>query len=311
MNARIILSALVMAASSATIHAQDCYVPIAIYFDDQMGSVPESAVNMLENSLTRIATASDFEAGLGMSQFVLTARADITDKNVTPGPPIQTATNLGVTLFIADTYSQTKFASTYLELTGVGTNETKAYINAFRQLNANQRQVQTLMQNGRRKIIGFYDQNYHSILADAERQFALQNYEAAIALAVSVPPCSQGGVEAQTVGLKYYKHYRDRQALELLNRARSIWNASQNAAAAREAGMLIAQIDPEATCYKDALSLAEQMRKQVRSDIDFHMREKYHDQVALRKAEIEAMRAVGVAYGRGQRPTTTNLMWLR
>ena len=31
----------------------------------------------------------------------------------------------------------------------------------------------------------------------------------------------------------------------------------------------------------------------------------------MRNRMIEAARAVGVAYGNGQQPTTTNLMWLR
>ena len=38
---------------------------------------------------------------------------------------------------------------------------------------------------------------------------------------------------------------------------------------------------------------------------------KYKDEIELRRALIEAARAVGVAYGNGQQPTTTNLMWLR
>ncbi len=53
------------------------------------------------------------------------------------------------------------------------------------------------------------------------------------------------------------------------------------------------------------------IKKQVRSDIDFEMREKYHDAVDMEKQRIAAAKAVGVAYGNGQQPTTTNLMWLR
>ena len=41
------------------------------------------------------------------------------------------------------------------------------------------------------------------------------------------------------------------------------------------------------------------------------MREKYHDQVQLEKDRISAARAIGVAFGNGQKPTTTNVMWLK
>ena len=57
--------------------------------------------------------------------------------------------------------------------------------------------------------------------------------------------------------------------------------------------------------------LMKEVKSQVRSDIDFEMREKYHDQIKLEKDRIAAARAVGVAFGNGQKPTTTNLMWLR
>ena len=38
---------------------------------------------------------------------------------------------------------------------------------------------------------------------------------------------------------------------------------------------------------------------------------KYQDSVDVEKERINAMREVGVAYGRGQQPTTTNIGFLR
>lgn len=289
----------------------DCYVPIAIYFDDQAMDVPEAARNVLQNSLTRIATANDFEADLGLSQFVMTAKADILDKSVHPGPPMQITQNMGITFYIVDTHSQTKFASTYIEMDGVGQNATKCYIDAFKRINANNRQIQSLIQNGRKKIIAFYDANYQTILREAEKQASVQNYEEAITLAISIPPCSKGGAAGEAAARKYYAVYRDRMNLAILNRARALWAAGQTIGSAREVCELLSQIDPEASCYGEAQALMREVKGQVRADIDFEMREKYRDQVALRKMEIQAMKEVGVAYGRGQRAQTTNLMFIR
>ena len=74
---------------------------------------------------------------------------------------------------------------------------------------------------------------------------------------------------------------------------------------------MLAQIDPDAACYAEAKALMKEVKAQVRSDIDLEMREKYYDQIQLEKSRIEAARAVGVAYGNHQKPTTTSLMWLR
>lgn len=307
-----LLLAVTFAVLPSALRAQStCYIPIAIYFDDQNMTMPQASVNVLQNALTRIATAGDFEGGLNFSQFVMTARVDVIDKSVHPGPPILMTQNLGITFFIGDTYTQTKFASAYVELDGVGQNETKCLTDAFKRINANNSQIQSLLQTGRKKIIAYYDKTYKTILADAEKAFGLQDYEQAIALAVSIPSCSKGGAEGAAAALRYYGYYRDRQNLQLLNKARMLWAAGQDIATAREVAALLSQIDPDAACYADALNLAKEVKAQVRSDIDFEMREKYHDQVALRKQQIEAARAVGVAWGKGQQPTTTNLMWLR
>ena len=46
------------------------------------------------------------------------------------------------------------------------------------------------------------------------------------------------------------------------------------------------------------------------SDWDFENREKYKDEAGLKKQRIEAARAIGVAFGNGQQPVTTNITWL-
>lgn len=73
----------------------------------------------------------------------------------------------------------------------------------------------------------------------------------------------------------------------------------------------LAGIDPSSSAYSGAQALVKEMGKTVKSDRDFELRDKYHDKVALEKSRIEAARAVGVAFGNGQKPTTTNLMWLK
>ena len=59
------------------------------------------------------------------------------------------------------------------------------------------------------------------------------------------------------------------------------------------------------------MALYKEIKGQLRADIDFETREKYRDSVKLEKQKIDAMRQVGVAYGRGQKAKTTNLMWVR
>lgn len=53
-----------------------------------------------------------------------------------------------------------------------------------------------------------------------------------------------------------------------------------------------------------------EVKQKVTSDWDFENREKYKDEAGLKKQRIEAARAIGVAFGNGQQPVTTNITWL-
>ncbi len=307
----LILVAAVLLAHPIKSISQDCDLPVSVVLYPQTEELPQAVESVLENQLSRIATTNGMDTGLSHGQFIFTARIDILDKSVHPGPPIQVVNDLGVTLYIADTYTQTKFASEYIEVHGVGNSEIKSLVNAIRRLNVNNSKIASLLNNGKKKIIAHFDKNYTKILQEAERKASMQLYEEALSLALSVPVCSKGGQAATNKALAIYTKHLDKYNQLLLNKAGAIWAAAQSEVAAAEAGKLLALIDPQAACYGEAQKLAAEIKSQVRKDIDFEMREKYNDNVKLEKQRIEAIREIGVAFGKGQKEQTTNLTWLK
>lgn len=295
----------------ANAFAQDCVMPVSIQLDDDFVNVPGAAKTILYQSLSRIATENNLTSDGIQTPFVLTAHCDVLDKSNLPGPPIQTVYNLGITFYMADTYTQKKFGTAYMEVNGVGTGEVKSYINAFRRISAGQCQIKSLISNGKAKMMQYYDTQYPNIIKEAQRLENQQNYEGALAIVLSIPICSKGGEAASKYAQQLYQKNLNRMNLFLLNRARALWAAGQDQSTAYEVCSLLAQIDPDAACYADAAKLMTEVKRQVRSDIDFEMRQKYNDQVKIERERIAAIRAIGVAYGKGQQPTTTNLMFLR
>lgn len=301
----------VMLLAAVCSYSQDCVMPVSIQLDEDFTNVPTAANKALYQSLSRIATANGLTTDSPLTPFVLTAHCDVLDKSNLPGPPIQTVYNLGVTFYMADSYTKKKFGSAYIVLDGVGTGEVKSYINAFQRINGMNSEITSLINRGKQNMMNYYDSQYPNIIKEAKRLASLQNYEEALAMVLSIPICSKGGDQATAYGLQLYQKYLDRMNLYVLNQARALWAAGQDQSSAFEVCALLAQIDPDAACYTEAQKLMKEVKSQVRSDIDFEMREKYHDEIQLEKARIAAMRAVGVAFGNGQKPTTTNLMWLR
>ena len=310
MNIKRFISAICF-VGALTAQAQDCEMPISVVLDDNFVNVPTAANNVLYQSLNRIATTNGLTTeGLG-SSVILTAHCDVLDKSNLPGPPIQTVYNLGLTFYIADTFTQKKFASAYIEISGVGTGEVKSYINAFKSINAKNAEIKNLIKVGKANMMKYYDTQYHDILKEAKRYASMQNYEEALTLALSIPFCSKGGDEASDYINTLYTKYLDRLNLYLLNKAKALWSAGQKQEVAYDVCAMLAQIDPEASCYAEASKLMSEVKGQVRSDIDFEMRQKYKDAVSLEKQKLETIKAIGVAYGNNQKPTTTNLMWLK
>lgn len=306
------LKSLALIASMAvagSLQAQDCIIPISVDLDETFSQVDAASARILENQLRRAATASGLNADGTYTQFFITAKVDVLDKEVTSSAPAQVVQNIGVTLYVADQFHQKTFASEYLELKGVGKTEEKSFNFALRQLNAQNSKLRSFINQGKRKILDYYDSQTEYILKDADRAASMQRYEEAIALCASVPTCSKGGDQAAEYGAQIYAHYRDVLNQKLILQAQALWAAGQDADAASEAAYLLASVDPESGCYGEAQALLKEIRTQMRSDRDFEMREKYWAENKLESQRIDAWRAVGVAVGQGPK-AQTNLMWM-
>lgn len=311
MKKKLFIAALSLLMTAASADAQDCAMPINIQLDEEFTNVPQAANNVLKQSLDRIAVANGLATDSPTTPFILTVHCDVMDKSNLPGPPVQTVYNLGMTFYIADTFTKKKFASSYVTLNGVGTGEVKSYIDAFRRINANSKEIQSLISSGKNKMMAYYDSQYPNIIKEAKRLASLKDYEEALAMVLSIPVCSKGGDEASKYGLQLYNKHIDRVNLYLLKKAQTLWAANQDQETAKEVCEMLAAIDPDAACYADAAKFMKEVKAQVRSDIDLEMRVKYNDQIKLEQDRIAAIRAVGVAFGNGQKPTTTNIMWLK
>ena len=251
------------------VYSQDCELPISIQLDENFSNIPLSASKTLYNSLNHIATLNGLTAESPMTPFVLTAYCDVLDKSVLPGPPIQTVYNLGLTLYVIESATQKKFGTIYIPLNGVGNNEIKSYINAFQRIPKDHNGIKKMIEESKKKMISYYDSQYVNIINEAKRLAATQKYEDALVLVFSIPACSQGGDDAMKFATELYSKYLNRMNLYVLNSAKAIWISGQDKNSAYSACELLAQIDPDAACFNDAGNLMNEIKKQIRLDIDF------------------------------------------
>ena len=305
-----IFSILLATLMSATIFAQTEYLPISVYAADNQESFPQGAKAMIENKLTQLLTRNGI-AGLDyMGQFVLTITTTPLDKDVIPGPPAKIAEKMEMNLYIVDTYAKTIFSATSFSVRGLGETENKCYLNAISHMPLQNPQVTKFIDEGKQKIIDYYDHEGEAMLKKANYLAKKKEYEEALWIVSLIPQQSKHYDAALQAGLDIYQQYINNECNIYLAAARQAWAAEQNSKGAAAAGEYLANILPDAGCYDEAMELYNEIKGKVLDDWKFEMK-KYQDGVDLEKMRIDASRQVGVAYGTHQPAQTTSIEFLR
>ena len=298
------------ASAAMGVKAQsDCIVPIMVLVPKQVDSLAPMAQAKLDTKLRQIITRNGMEGGASFSNFSIVANLTEGSKEVINGlRPLVTVTT-DLELFIANNYTDEKFASTTITLNGAGRNESKAYGAAFGSITTGNAQIQKFLKDTRLKINQYYETQIPNIIAQAQGFAIRREYEEALCLLTSVPTCCSRYAEVEQCMLEIYQQYVDYDCAVKVNKARAIWNASQDKEGASLAGAYLASIDPASSCWNDALALAETIRTRIGDDWEFS-KELMRDSVMLEKAKIEAIRAIGVAFGQNQKALTVRENWL-
>ncbi|MDE6439912.1 MAG: hypothetical protein K2K51_02710, partial [Bacteroidales bacterium] len=296
------------AATQATADNNEYGIVLSVLLDDAE-EIPTDAARYLSNKLAQTITANGVGAFEGFSRFFITARLGLATRDIVPGPPAQIAENMEITLYIADYFDQKIFATTTINAKGVGTNESKAFINAVKNLNPHAEPVAAFVRKGKDKIIDYYRAQCDNIIKQAQSLAVQKKYDEALYLLTSIPDaagdCYDKALDATAAIFQQYTDYLCEVNLAL---AKAAWAAEQNSTGAQKAGVYMSLIYPDAACYGDAQALYTEIKGKVLDDWKFEMK-KWQDGVNLESQRIEAARAIGVAYGRGQQPTSYGLVF--
>lgn len=294
----------------AMMMAETEYLPIRVYVAPVQEPFPHNAELQISNKLVQLLNRQGIASMGDNSQFLLTVFAVPQNKEVLGTAPVQYIEQMEMTFYIADQLNQVVYASTSQVVRGIGTTDTKAYMDAIKKININSKEMAEFVRTGKEKIIAYYDHEAERILLEAKTQMCMKQYDAAIYTAMSIPAQCKAYADAQAVMLDAYQGYVDQSCVENLQQAKMAWAANQNSDGAVEAGQYLSLIYPDAKCYGDAEALYKEIKGKVLDDWKFEMK-MYNDQIALESQRIDAAKQIGVAYGNHQQPTSTNIGFIR
>jgi len=224
--------------------------PVVGYIPD----MPASAERTLLNKMGQI-TSKNGMASAG-NRFIMYPHVSIVTQDITATAPPMHAYNLDVTLYIADNITQSIFSSATISLKGVGKNPTKAYMSALKALNYKRPEVKTFIQEGKDKIVEYYNSKCDFILKDAESLAGRKEFDAAIYTTTSIPDiCKDCYMKAQDVAVSIFKQKMENECMQNIADARTA-KAKNNydLAASYLSGIL-----PDVSCYSDAQALLKEI----------------------------------------------------
>ncbi len=284
-------------------------IALAVLMEDFPQPFPDMAKVQLTNKLNQLLSKNGVASADALDRFFITVVATPTDKDIVPGPPTQISQKMEMTFYIADYYDKKIYSTAVANTIGVGTNETRSYMDAIKHINVNTPAMETFVGEGKKKIVAYYDSQASRIIKEAKSCLKQKKYEEAFFKLGAIPSECEKYDEAIELGNSVYQEYIDYLCDQNLAKAKSEWMAAQNAEGATRVGEYLSQIYPDAKCYGDAQKLYQEVKGKVMDDWKYEMKQ-YQDGVDVEKAKVNAWKEVGVAYGKGQQPTTTNLTWL-
>jgi len=276
-------------------------IALNTWVPDQIEYMPVASRSNLANKLSQMSTRYGMGASELLPRFIITANVVIQSKDITSTAPPMHALTLDITLYIGDGIEGKVFASTSVSGKGVGANETKAYTAALKSLDPASANIRKFMEEGKRKIIAYYNSRCDIIIKQAQMLESQNRFDEAIYDLMCIPDvCLDCYNKAMDAVGPVFKNKIDWECKAKVNAARNVWSAGLNYNAANKAAQFLASIDPEAACFNEAIALTGEIAKRVKEidgrEWDFILKR----EIGLESDRIKAWRDVGIAWGTHQ-----------
>jgi hypothetical protein len=297
-----ILISTIAVGSSAQVKLDDFgRVILNTYLPDDI-SLTSDAKNLLLTKLNQITSNNGLGGSLANPRFIITANVNVGTKDIIAGPPQMIAQNIDITLFVGDALSNTIFSSVTISLKGVGTNENKALIEAFKTINPKNKDVIAFLEEGKKKIIDYYATQCNFIIKEAQTLVKQEKYDEAIYKLALVPEvCEECYFKCLDTLSSIYQQKIDADCKIKFNEAKVMWTAAQNPGGAEKAGDILSTINPMASCQKDIAAFIKTIDAKLKADEkarwQFKMKQ-YADKIAAQKEQVR------IAEEKGKRDDT-------
>lgn len=282
--------------------ADNDYISLGAFVSNDPASIPEEAASLLKSRMQRVIAADGFADNQAPGRFALVAKCDVLEKDIAPTTPPRISQKLELSFVVVDLIENKVYGGCDMTVSGIGTNETKAFSAAFQKVSVQNRQIKTLLSEAKEKILDYYTNSCPQIQTEAKTLASTGQFDKAIFSLMSVPPvCTECYNSCQQLASEIYQQKIDTECSRMLAQAKSKWAASQSGATAIEVAEIISQIDPRSSGYPAVVefrtSVSVKLAADAKREWEFRMK-KYEDNQQFKRSIVDACRAVGVTFAK-------------
>lgn len=276
---RSVLIGLMLSALLCIVQGQTSQIYISVVQPDR-DDIPSEAGKQLERKMIQLLTANGISSQDTNNRFVMTAKTDVTSKDIVASTPQRISEKIDLTFIIGDLVENKVFETVTIPLIGIGINENKAYIAAINQIKPQKAELKEFLDHAKQKIVDYYAVRCSQIIKDAQKLASGNNYDEAIYQLMQVPDICDCSKDCQDLMIDYTIKRNNAIAAQMFNEAKARWAASPTSEGASEVADIIAEIPTNSSSQKDIDALVKSINKKLRDDEkrqwDFKMKQ-YND----------------------------------
>jgi hypothetical protein len=278
-------------------------ISISVVMPNQTEFLDATQISKLEAKITQIVANSGLTSS-GYNTFIIYPIFSINDVSVVEsGMQDMSVATCELNLFIKQIDNNIIFSSVSKQLKGNGKDKKSAISSALQKISTNDPDYKKFIENGKQKIINYYQSNCNDIIKKSESLMKMQKYEEAIGVLMAIPEVITECYQKSSIkAAEVYKAYQNHNCASQIQLAKTnIANKNYT-----QALKTLAQIDPNSNCYKEAGSLVKSIESKIseedKKQWDF-MVTQYKDAVSLEKQRIDAVKEIATSYYKSQTKT--------
>ncbi len=270
-------------------------ISLSVMMDEQSEALAATQKSKIESKIISLVSRYGV-SGKGHSNFVINPRFEIYNEQKVEGMQNLIVLTVELNLFIKQSKANIIYATYNKQLQGTGYNRNEAIVNAISQISANDPAVKTFIEEGKQKIIAFYNSKCNDIIMEADKYAGMNNYEHALAILMSIPveatPCHD---KIKDKSIATFKLYQKKQCQSQIQLAKSQIAGKQYHSALNT----LAFIDPTAACFNESNTLIASAESKLTAE-DKRLwdmeREKMKNKIEMEKYQIDAMKGVANSF---------------